>query len=223
MKIKVKICGIRTYDDAMAVIEAGADIIGFNFYQQSPRYIAPGDCLRLVSRLQASLREEMTRITLVGVFVNHEPDYVHTLTGDCLLDRIQLSGDEPPSDLEFLGERTFKVLRPPNEAYLEDALRRYPPRVLDPEWMIDTYHPGLYGGTGKTADWAMIRKFAEKQTIILAGGLRPENVAEAIRQVRRPWGVDVASGVESAPGVKDLEKVRAFIGAVRSVVLEPAP
>jgi len=213
--MKIKICGIRTYDEAMNTIEAGADILGFNFYPQSPRYVSPGDCMRLVVRLQTQLREEMARINLVGVFVNPEAEYAHMLTGDCHLDRIQLSGDEPPSDLEILGERTYKVLRPQSYQDLENAVKIYPPRVLAPAWMIDTYHPGLYGGTGQTADWDMIRRFAEQQTIILAGGLRPDNVADAIRRVR-PWGVDVASGVESAPGVKDLEKVAAFIGAVRA-------
>lgn len=140
---------------------------------------------------------------------------MHTLMGDCHLDRIQLSGDEPPAYLDVLGERTYKVLRPQNYQDLENAIKTFPPRVLAPAWMIDTYHPGLYGGTGRTADWEMIRRFAEKQTIILAGGLRADNVANAIRQVR-PWGVDVASGVEASPGVKDLDKVAAFIGAVRT-------
>jgi phosphoribosylanthranilate isomerase len=212
--MRIKICGIRTYDEAMAIIEAGADILGFNFYPQSPRYIAPGDALKLAVRLQATLREEMANITLVGVFVNANPQYAHALTADCLLDRIQLSGDEPPGDLEILGERSYKVLRPPDETALEDAVRLYPKRVLAPAWMIDTYLPGQYGGTGQPADWGMIRRFAEKEPIILAGGLRADNVAEAIRLVH-PWGVDVASGVESAPGVKDLEKVRAFIRAVK--------
>lgn len=219
--MKIKICGIRTYDEAMATFEAGADILGFNFYPLSPRYISPGDCMRLVVRMETTLRDEMANLSLVGVFVNHNPEYVHTLTGDCHFDRIQLSGDEPPSDLEILGERAFKVLRPPDGKALDYALRTYPPRVLAPNWMIDTYHPGQYGGTGKTADWDMIRRFAEGQTIILAGGLRAENVAEAIRQVR-PWGVDVASGVESAPGVKDPEKVKAFIQAVRACSAELA-
>jgi phosphoribosylanthranilate isomerase len=212
--LKIKICGVRTYDQAMAIIEAGADIIGFNFYPKSPRYISPGEALKVAVRLQTTLREEMARVTLVGVFVNANPEYVHTLTGDCLLDRIQLSGDEPPGDLEILGERAYKVLRPPDEQTLADAVCMYPKRVLAPAWMIDTYHPGQYGGTGKPADWEMIRRFAEREPIILAGGLRVENVAEAIRLVR-PWGVDVASGVESAPGVKDLEKVKAFVRAVQ--------
>ena len=214
--MKIKICGIRTYDDAMKIIDAGADIIGFNFFPQSPRYISPGDCLRLVVRLQTMLREELARVTLVGVFVNANPDYVHTLVGDCHLDRIQLSGDEPPSDLEILGERTFKVLRPRSAEELAEDVKRFPPRVLSPAWMIDTYHPGIYGGTGQPADWRVASQLAQTSTILLAGGLRADNVAEAIRQVN-PWGVDVASGVESAPGVKDLQKVRDFIHAVRSL------
>jgi phosphoribosylanthranilate isomerase len=218
---KIKICGIRTLEEALAVIDAGADILGFNFYPQSPRYIKPGDCMRLVVHLEAALREEMARITLVGVFVNAEPYYIHAVFRDCHLDNIQLSGDEPPEALEALGERAFKVLRPTTEEELFDAVNRYPRRTMAPAWLIDTYHPGLYGGTGQVVDWNLARKLAEQAPIILAGGLRADNVALALRQVR-PWGVDVASGVESAPGVKDREKVAEFCQAVRAFAKEPA-
>jgi phosphoribosylanthranilate isomerase len=219
--IKIKICGIRTLDEALAVIEAGADILGFNFYPSSPRYIKPGDAMRLVVRLETALREEMARIALVGVFVNAEPYYIHAVFRDCHLDNIQLSGDEPPEAMEALGERAYKVLRPTSEEDLFDAVRRYPRRTMAPEWMIDTYHPGLYGGTGKPVDWILARKLAEQSPIIIAGGLRADNVAAALRQVK-PWGVDVASGVESAPGVKDTQKVAEFVRAVRSFAEEPA-
>jgi phosphoribosylanthranilate isomerase len=217
--IKIKICGIRTLEEALAVIDAGADIIGFNFYPSSPRYIKPGDAMRLVVRLETALREEMARILLVGVFVNAEPYYIHAVFRDCHLDNIQLSGDEPPEALEALGERAFKVLRPTSEEDMFDAVRRYPRRTMAPAWMVDTYHPGLYGGTGQPVDWNMARKLAEQAPIIIAGGLRADNVAAALRQVK-PWGVDVASGVESAPGVKDPEKVAEFCQAVRSFTEE---
>ncbi len=219
--MKVKICGIRSFKDAMMVIEAGVDIIGFNFYPQSPRYISPGDCMRLVVRLETALREEMSRVTMMGVFVNAERDNMHAIFRDCHLDMIQLSGDEPPDVLETLGERSFKVLRPTTFTEFEEEVRRYPRRTMAPGWMIDTYRPGQYGGTGQPVDWALAHQIAQTAPVLLAGGLTPANVAEAIRYVQ-PWGVDVASGVESAPGVKDPAKVRDFIQAVRACAVEAA-
>ena len=103
--MKVKICGIRTFEEALEVIEAGADMIGFNFYPPSPRYITPGNCMRLVLRLETALREEMADVLLVGVFVNATPRFIHSVFRDCHLEMIQLSGDEPPEVLEELGDR----------------------------------------------------------------------------------------------------------------------
>ncbi len=217
--VKIKICGIKTFTDAMTVVEAGVDIIGFNFYTQSPRYISPGDCMRLVVRLETALREEMSRITMMGVFVNAERQNMHAIFRDCHLDMIQLSGDEPPEVLDLLGERSFKVLRPTSLAEFTDAVQRYPRRTMAPAWMIDTYRPGEYGGTGQTADWDLLRQIAQTAPILVAGGLNSSNVGEAIRRIN-PWGVDVASGVESVPGVKDPQKVRAFIQAVRAAEKE---
>ncbi len=214
--MKIKICGIRTYEDAMMVLEAGVDMIGFNLYPQSPRYIRPGDCMRLVVRLETALREEMARVTTMGVFVNTERDNMHAIFRDCHLDMIQLSGDEPPEVLEMLGERSFKVLRPTTFEEFSDAVQRYPRRTMAPAWMIDTYRPGQYGGTGQPADWELVRRIAQQAPVLLAGGLTAENVAEAIRRVN-PWGVDVASGVEDAPGRKDTRKIAAFVQAARSI------
>ena len=217
--MKIKICGIKTFDTAMLMVAEGVDIIGFNFYPQSPRYISPGACMRLVVRLETALREEMSRITMMGVFVNSERDNMHAIFRDCHLDMIQLSGDEPPEELELLGERSFKVLRPTSFAEFTEAVERYPRRTMAPAWMIDTFRPGEYGGTGQTADWDLMRQIAQTAPILLAGGLNAGNVAEAIRRIN-PWGVDVASGVESAPGVKDPQKVRDFVQAVRAAVKE---
>lgn len=217
--MKIKICGVKTYDDAMAIIDAGADIIGFNFYPKSPRYITPGDCMRLTVRLETALRDRLAKVMLVGVFVNSERDNIHAIFRDCHLDMIQLSGDEPPSVLEYLGERAFKVIRPTTIEELEATLESYPRRKLSPAWMVDTYKVGEYGGTGQPAHWDLARQLARKMPIILAGGLRADNVGEAIRYVN-PYGVDVASGVESAPGVKDLQKVRDFIHAVQVTTQE---
>jgi phosphoribosylanthranilate isomerase len=213
--VKVKICGIRTLDEALTVIEAGGDIIGFNFHPNSPRYIRPGDCMRLVVRMETALREDMARITLTGVFVNAETYFMHAVFRDCHLEHIQLSGEEPPEDLEVLGDRAYKVLRPTTEEELFEQVNRYPRRMMAPAWLIDTYRPGQYGGTGQPVDWNLARKLSGQAPIILAGGLRPDNVAQALRQVR-PWGVDVASGVESAPGVKDPAKIAEFVRAVRA-------
>lgn len=219
--MKVKICGIRTFDEAIMAIDAGADMLGFNFYPESPRYITPGDCMRLTVRLEMALREGLAKIMLVGVFVNTIPENIHAIFRDCHLDMVQLSGDEGPEVLDFLGERAYKVLRPDSAEWLANAVRRYPHRPLAPAWLIDTYRKGEYGGTGEIANWALARQLAEQAPILLAGGLRAENVGEALRQVN-PWGVDVASGVESVPGVKDPEKVKAFVQAVRSAEKELA-
>lgn len=213
--MKIKICGIRTLDEALTIIEEGADILGFNFYPGSPRYIRPGDCIRLTVQLETALREEMAKINLIGVFVNAEPSYIYGVFRDCHLDMVQLSGDEQPEDLEFLGERSFKVIRPTSLEEMFETVRRYPQRNLSPAWMVDTYRAGVYGGTGERMDWNLARALAEQAPILLAGGLRADNVAEAIRYVR-PWGVDVASGVEASPGVKDHKKVADFIHAVRT-------
>jgi phosphoribosylanthranilate isomerase len=220
--MKVKICGIRTVEDALAVIEAGADMLGFNFYPDSPRYITPGDCMRLVVRLETALREEIYDVVMVGVFVNQSHEFIHAVFRDCHLDLVQLAGDEPPEILESLGESSFKALRPASMESLEEDVLRYPPRKTAPAWLVDSYRKGQYGGTGETGDWAMARVLAKRAPILLAGGLNADNVAEAIRQVG-PWGVDVASGVESAPGVKDPHKVRDFIRAVRSFQQEVSP
>jgi phosphoribosylanthranilate isomerase len=219
--MKVKICGIRTFEEALDVIEAGADMIGFNFYPPSPRYITPGDCMRLILRLETALREEMADVMLVGVFVNASPRLIHGVYRDCHLEMIQLSGDEPPELLEELGDRAFKALRPQSEEALEEAVRKFPRRKMAPAWLVDSFQAGAYGGTGQAGDWAMAGRLAREAPILLAGGLRADNVAEALRQVN-PWGVDVASGVESEPGVKDPRKVRAFIRAVRSFQQEPS-
>lgn len=217
--MKVKICGIRSYEDALSAIEAGADMLGFNFYPPSPRYLAPQDCRELVLRLKT--QHAVLNVTLVGVFVNEEPEVIRSIVQACGLDLIQLSGDEPPEVVEALGERAFKALRPSSVEELERSVRRYPRRAVAPAWLVDSSQPGAFGGTGRVGDWSIASRLARNAAILLAGGLRPENVGAAIEQVK-PWGVDVASGVESAPGVKDPRKVRAFLQAVRSYTQEPA-
>ena len=204
--LHVKICGVTTVEDALAAVEAGADLLGFNFYPQSRRYITPAICERIVAQLPDA-------VTRVGVFVNARPEEVIAILDDCSLDLAQLSGDEPPEALAALGGRAFKAIRPVSLAMAQAAVARYavptPPALL-----VDACRPGEYGGTGHTADWALARALAATHPILLAGGLRPENVAEAVRQVC-PWGVDVASGVESRPGRKDAQRMAAFVAAGR--------
>jgi phosphoribosylanthranilate isomerase len=217
--MKVKICGVKTYDEAIGAIEAGADMLGFNFYQKSPRYLSPGVCMQIVVKLQIALQSSDRGVVLVGVFVNSSPDEVSTILGDCNLDLGQLSGDESPQTVAQMGEKVFKALRPKSVQELQDSILAYPRRSAAPTFLIDAYRPGEYGGTGQQADWSMVRQLAEKFPLMLAGGLNPDNVADAVRKVQ-PWGVDVASGVESAPGVKDMAKVRSFVKNARQIAEE---
>jgi phosphoribosylanthranilate isomerase len=203
----VKICGITTLADGLAAIEAGADMLGFNFYPPSPRYVEPAACADLV----AALREHGARATMVGVLVNRPPADVAAILDACGLDLAQLSGDEPAGDLAVLGERAFKAIRPRDAAEAAALAALYPRRAAPPGLLVDaSAGPGQFGGTGRTGDWDAARALSAAQPILLAGGLRPENVAAAVAAVH-PWGVDVASGVESAPGRKDPAKMQAFV------------
>jgi len=209
--MRVKICGITTLDDALAAIEAEADMLGFNFYPPSPRCIEPAACAAMV----AALRACGASTTMVGVFVNMPPDRVAAIMDECDLDLAQLSGDEPLSDLVMLGEWAFKGIRPRDAADAVALAARCAVRAAPPVLLIDaSAGVGQFGGTGLIGDWDAAAAAAVAHPILLAGGLRPENVAAAIAAVQ-PWGVDVASGVESSPGRKDAAKMRAFVRAAR--------
>lgn len=177
--------------------EAGADMIGLNFYPKSPRYLTRHQAAAIASQLKALPKPP----TLVGVFVNESADLMDSVLDECGLDLAQLSGDEPDTVAQAMGGRGFKATRqvPQATAHPFDALI-----------LFDAHAAGQYGGTGKTADWTAAAKLATEWRLLLAGGLTPDNVASAVSEVR-PWGVDVASGVESAPGVKDRTKVLLFI------------
>jgi phosphoribosylanthranilate isomerase len=211
--MKVKICGLKTLDEALFAIDAGADYLGFNFYPRSPRYIDPQKC----AGITAGILERGYDANFVGVFVNEPVERIEAILDHCGLHLAQLSGDEPSRVLERLGERAFKALRARNAEHLRTVVRRYPLRKNAPAWLLDGYRAGEFGGTGENADWKVAGEMAKKAAILLAGGLNPGNVARAIQQVR-PWGVDVASGVESEPGKKDPEKVRAFVRAARQPI-----
>lgn len=208
--VRVKICGIRTLDEALYSCEAGADLLGFNFYPSSPRFIAPQACARLLG----GLANRGIAVRTVGVFVNEPVERVSGILDECGLDLAQLHGDEPPDALAALDERAFKALRPRDAETAGREARRYARPGSPPALLVDAYFTGQYGGTGRAGDWSLARNLAEQFPLLLAGGLHPGNVAAAIRQVR-PWGVDVASGVESAPGRKDRQKITAFIRAIR--------
>ncbi|GAB4545282.1 MAG: phosphoribosylanthranilate isomerase [Anaerolineales bacterium] len=213
----IKICGITSLPDALAAIEAGADYLGFNFYPKSPRYIAPSVCAEII----AVLKREHPRIQHIGVFVNSPVEEITATLAACALDLAQLHGDEPPEMLTALAGRAFKALRLPADNLWRKSLicaRKPKARAAPankPTFLIDASVRGLYGGSGVTADWDAAVQIARRCPIFLAGGLTPENVAAAIQQVH-PWGVDVASGVESAPGVKDPAKMKAFVKAVQA-------
>ncbi len=216
---RIKICGLTALDNALACAEAGADLLGFNFYPRSPRYVTPDAAREIVAGLRAALGERCP--LLVGVFVNAPADEIATTLAAAGLDAAQLSGDEPPDTLQALGGRAFKALRPrdPVEAEAQAALyRAHAPRGEGlPALLVDAYHPALYGGTGEPAGADVARAvMARVPRLMLAGGLTPDNVGERVRTIR-PWGVDVASGVENGtPGVKDLARVRAFVAAVHA-------
>ena len=220
---KVKICGLKTLPDARAAIDAGAEFLGFNFYPKSVRFIDRKTCAEITS----VLKRAYPQIKLVGVFVNSPVDEIKDILETCSLDLAQLHGDETSEILNALNGKGFKAFRGVPK-HINGFAREQAPALL-----IDAAVKGAYGGTGLTADWSGAAELAKRYPLFLAGGLTPENVAEAVRQVR-PWGVDVASGVEVPPqlggkasqGVKDAGKMKAFVQAVKmesSDFLGPPP
>jgi len=195
--VKVKICGITRLEDALEAARLGADALGFNFWPGSKRYVAPADARAIVRRLPPF-------VTAVGVFVDAPREEILRAVAASGIQVAQLHGDEPPELCASLPLPVVKALRIAN-AHALAALAAYEVSGF----LLDAPSAG-YGGSGKTFDWSLATEAAAVVPVMLAGGLTPENVAEAIRAVR-PWGVDVASGVERAPGVKDLAKLRRFI------------
>ena len=201
---KIKICGIKTVDDALAAMDAGADMLGFNFYPKSPRYINAGHCRDIMSVMR-----KYGHIIYVGVFVNARVEEIRAVIETGALTFAQLHGDETSEMIRALDGKAFKAFRGVPQSLDGFA------RDEAPAFLIDASVRGAYGGTGAQADWSGAARLAKQFPLLLAGGLTPENVAEAVRQVS-PWGVDVASGVESTPGKKDPDKMKAFVNAVRS-------
>jgi phosphoribosylanthranilate isomerase len=206
--IKVKVCGITNAKDAFAAVEAGADALGFIFYEKSPRYVVPAVAASIIAELPPL-------VTPVGVFVNEGMAAVRSIMDTCGLAMAQLHGDENVSYCRELARPAMKALRLTDRRSLL-ALAEYQGRGGVRGFVLDTFSELAYGGTGQTNDWGLAADVAKSTPILLAGGLTPGNVTEAIRTVR-PYGVDVSSGVESVPGKKDHAKMRAFLDAVRVV------
>src|SRR5713226_9606288 len=203
--IRIKICGITNLADAKAATEAGANSLGFNFYEKSLRRIVTADAAQIRSKLPKE-------VEAVGVFVNATPADINSLRAFVRFDSAQLHGDESP-DIVSRVASSLPVIK----AFRVDA--NFPLATLNRyagvfAFLLDAARAGQYGGTGQTTDWDFARRAATNRRIILSGGLRVENVADAVRIVR-PYGVDVASGLETKPGKKDHAQLKAFIDEVR--------
>lgn len=195
---RVKICGITTVEDGLHAVRCGADALGLVFYAKSPRCVTAEQARQIVAALPPL-------VTTVGLFVNHPTQEITEVARFCGLDVLQLHGDETPEQCQLPPWRVIKALRVRNQQSLDDfAAYRVSGMLLD-AWQADSY-----GGTGHRFNWQLAVQAAQQRPIILAGGLTPSNVAEAVKTVR-PYAVDVSSGVESAPGRKDPELVAAFI------------
>jgi len=194
---RVKICGVTRAEDALLAVRHGADAIGFNFWPRSKRYVAPEVARRIVARLPPL-------VVTVGVFVDPSLEEIRAAVDASRVGVVQLHGDEPPALCAAIGLPVLKAIRV-KDAHSLAALASF--EVAG--FLLDSATPG-YGGSGETFDWKLAAEAAQAVPVVLAGGLTPENVAAAVQAVR-PFAVDVASGVESAPGVKDEEKVRRFI------------
>jgi phosphoribosylanthranilate isomerase len=202
--VRVKICGLTNLADARAAAAAGADALGFVFYAGSPRCIAVAEAASIVAQLPPF-------VTTVGVFVNATAQTILDTSQACRLDAVQLHGDESPAFCAmFPGLKVIKAFRVAQETSL-DGIERYATCA----WLLDSYQPGQHGGTGARFRWEWAQAAVGRgRPVILAGGLTPENVAEAVRLVR-PYAVDVSSGVESSPGKKDHARMMGFVQEAR--------
>jgi len=204
MRTRVKICGITRIEDAIAAAQAGADAIGFVFDPKSPRHVHPDQALKITRALPPF-------ITTVGLFVNPAPDTVEGVLSHVPLDLIQFHGNEKPEQCRRYHRSYIKAIHMKPDVDPRAMARLYGDAA---GLLLDTYAADVAGGSGQAFDWSRIPPDLGKP-VILAGGLTPENVAEAVRKVR-PFAVDVSSGVESSKGIKDAAKISAFIEAVRT-------
>lgn len=201
--VRIKVCGITSLDDALAAVDAGADALGFVFYEGSKRYIPPREARKITAALPPF-------ISIVGVFVNASPESISAVAGESGIGVVQLHGDETPeaaARIPFPLIKAFRVSDSIDPAEVE----LYPVQAI----LFDKRSDDMYGGTGKSFDWSMLRGTNFGKRVILSGGLSAENVEEAVGIVR-PYAVDVSSGVEDSPGRKNHLKIRQFIQAVRN-------
>jgi len=204
-KVRVKICGITNWADAKRAVLGGADLLGFNFYERSPRYVRPAVARGIVRRLPK-------RVAAVGVFVNESEPKMLEIARTVGLDCLQLHGDEPPKMVARLARSVdvIKAMRV-GQSFRPGQIGKFKKASAV---LLDGFDKHLRGGTGRTFDWEIARRAARRGRVFLAGGLTPENVGQAIR-VAKPYAVDVCSGVESRPGKKDAQRMRVLFRVVR--------
>jgi len=202
--VKVKICGITNLEDALAAIDMGADLLGFNFYPESKRFIPVEKALDIINKMP-------TFVDTVGVFVNAEVDHIRNVARQGLLNWIQLHGDETPQfcdSFRWSNARVIKAIRVKSPLDIKTANDFYTDAIL-----FDTYSPYEYGGTGETFDWSLIRNLQKR--VFLAGGITPENAVDAVEV--GVYGIDICSGIESYPGKKDHEKMKRLFDNIKHV------
>lgn len=204
-QVKIKICGMTQLKDAVYAAKHGADAVGFIFYKKSPRSVTMKAARDMILKLPPF-------VDTVGVFVNEPVDRVNKVAEYCGLDLVQLHGEESPAYCRKIRRRVIKAFRVKDLQSIKQ-LEKYSVTGF----LLDTFCEDLHGGTGKVFDWNLVHPAKKTGPVILAGGLTPQNIRQAISQTR-PYGVDVCSGVEKIPGVKDPEKVRAFLENIRSGV-----
>ncbi|MGD0078484.1 MAG: phosphoribosylanthranilate isomerase [Sedimentisphaerales bacterium] len=202
--VKVKICGITNYEDAIAAADMGADMLGFNFYPKSPRYLTPDDATKIIDKLPGY-------VDIVGLFVNDPFERIEQVIDQCQLDWIQFHGDEPPEFTEQFNTfnvRTIKALRVKDKNDIKLAEEYYTDVIL-----LDAFDPKKYGGTGLSFDWNIIGNVTKR--VFLAGGITAENVTKAVEL--GIYGIDVCSGIESKPGKKDHVKMQKLFDKIREI------
>ncbi len=200
--VKVKICGLTNYEDAAAALDMGADILGFNFYEKSPRFIEPEDAVRIIDRLPAF-------IDTAGVFVNASLDQIHKAINTCQLNWVQMHGDETAQFCDLLRSlniKTMKAIRVKSQNDIRKADEYFTDAIL-----LDAFDPEKYGGTGLSFDWNIIGHIRKR--IFLAGGINPDNVVEAVEH--GVYGIDICSGIEERPGKKDHKKMKQIFENIR--------
>ena len=202
-QVKVKICGMTNLKDVKVAVDGGVDAVGFIFYKKSPRSVTMQAVREIVLELPPF-------VDSVGVFVNETAEQINKISDHCKLDRVQLHGDESPAFCKKIRRRVIKVIRVKDIQSLK-KLSDYPVS----SFLLDTFSEDQYGGTGKVFDWNLAFPAKKYGPIILAGGLTPINVRQAIQRIQ-PYGVDVCSGVESQPGIKDHKKMQAFLKNVKA-------